>query len=361
MIGISAASVLLLLYYYLFIFIKTSVHKQSYSQQTPACSVIIAARNERVNLENNLPEILGQDYPNFEVVVVNDGSYDGTSDLLKMWSHEYPHLKLVDLQLDERYRRGKKFALTMGIKAASHEQLLFTDADCKPASKHWIKEMMQSKGDKELVLGIAPLKHKVRLWSLMSQYETFHTALQYSSYALKGKPYMGVGRNLSYTKTLFFANKGFATHQHLMSGDDDLFVQEVATPHNVAVCLSKDSFMWSKAPKSFAAYIKQKTRHLSTGKLYKLKFKRLLINYSIAQLVWFFCLIAALLRPELYIVLLPILSLKILVQWIVMGKAALKLQMRSIAYLLPIYDLSYCLYLLIFGAIRPIAKPTQWN
>ncbi len=361
LIGLGSLATLTLLWYYLFFFVKASNHKATQSMSTPACSVIIAAKNERKNLEAHLPLILNQNYPEFEVIVVNDGSYDGSSDLLKVYAQQYGNLKLVDLQLDERYRRGKKFALTMGIKAAQHEHLLFTDADCKPSSKHWIKHMMQAKGENPIVLGIAPLKHKMRLWSLMSQYETFHTALQYISYALRAKTYMGVGRNLSYTKSLFFENKGFASHQHVMSGDDDLFIQEVAKGHNVAVCLHPDSFMWSEAPANFGAYIRQKTRHLSTAKLYKLKFKNLLFNYSLAQLLWTMCAVIGILNPQLYTVLLPILTLKWLFQWIVMGKAALRFQMKSIAYFIPLYDLSYTLYLLFFGAIRPIIKPKKWN
>src|SRR5690606_19848156 len=185
-------------------------------------SVIISARNESGNLQKNLYTILNQSYKNFEVIVVNDCSYDDSEDILKNIKSEFPdRLKIVNLLEDDRYRRGKMFALTMGIKAAQYEHLLFTDADCVPDSSQWINQMQSSFQQKEIVLGYSPyIRHKGLLNAII-RFETFYTALQYFSFALKGYTYMGVGRNLAYTKTLFFKHKGFASHMHILSGDDD--------------------------------------------------------------------------------------------------------------------------------------------
>src|SRR5690606_33347934 len=106
-------------------------------------SVVIAARNEAANLEKNLPRILSQDHPDFEVIVANDCSYDRTEEVLKELQQGNPRLRIVSIPENDKYRHGKKFALTMGIKAASHDTLLFTDADCYPLSPNWIRSMQQ--------------------------------------------------------------------------------------------------------------------------------------------------------------------------------------------------------------------------
>ncbi|MBR9860964.1 glycosyltransferase [bacterium] len=351
---------LVLILYYLLIFTKLASYKPAPDSNCPPVSVIIAAKNERKNLEVFLPKILNQDYPEFEVIVVNDGSFDGTSDLLKEMKLQYSKLRTVDLNLEEQYQKGKKFALTMGIKAAKHEQLLFTDADCDPASEFWIKRMME-RGDRPIVLGYAPHKTKNTPLGAMVFYETFHTALQYLSYALKGMPYMGVGRNLSYPKTLFFKNKGFASHQHLLSGDDDLFIQEVATQDNVAICIEPESFMQSAASKGFGAWVRQKQRHISTSDLYKFKYKFLLGFYSFSHVMFYTTLILNIFFKENWIIAGSILGLKWIIQWIVFYKPSKMLNAKTIGYLLPLYDLYYTFILLILGIVKPFYKNKTWK
>ena len=202
----SISCLLVLLFYYFYFFTQLKITVEPKSEHRPI-SVIIAARNEKKNLEQYLELLLNQDYPEYEIVLINDGSHDGTKAYLKELDEKYPKLKIVTLELDERFKKGKKFALTMGIKASQYEHLLFTDADCWPTSKNWISKMSLSFQDKDIVLGVAPLKVQKSILGSVIKYETFHTALQYITYANRGFAYMGVGRNLAYTKTLFFENK----------------------------------------------------------------------------------------------------------------------------------------------------------
>jgi len=360
--GISVLSLLILLYYYLSIFNKLRRVKLSVKTTDIPVSIVIAAKNEKSNLEQNLPLILNQDYSNFEVVVINDGSFDGTFDFLDSLAKEHKNLSVRHLDINERFQRGKKFALTIGIKLAKHEQLLFTDADCRPNSEHWIKAMMSAKENKEIVLGNAPLTVKANLLGSIIKYETFHTALQYLTYALAGKTYMGVGRNLSYSKSLFFKNKGFASHQHIQSGDDDLFVQETANPTNVAVCVNPDSFMYSQGPQGFKKWLNQKTRHLSTSKAYLGKYKRLLGVYSVFQiLIYITCITSIILQPLYWYIPIAIIGFKWIVQWFVFFKPTRMLDAKKIGYALPYYDVLYTLYLLLFGLIKPFRKQKTWS
>lgn len=357
-----ALSLLILLVYYIYFFANKKTSSNSDYVSTEPVSVLIAARNELHNLTKNLESVLNQKYPKFEVIVINDGSFDGTKEYLKELAISHPNLKVVNLELDERFHRGKKFAITMGIKAATYERLLFTDADCMPASEFWIQKMVNAAKGKEIVLGISPLIVPKNILGSIISYETFHTALQYTTYSIRKKTYMGVGRNLSYTKSLFFKHKGFASHQHIMSGDDDLFVQEAATKDNVALCLDSDAFTYSMSETSLSKWIKQKRRHYSASNLYKSSIKRLLGTYSFAQIIFYllaFCLIF--LNPIYWYIPLGFILLKWAVHWLIMFKSAKQFKANLIGKALPFYDLLYSLYLVLFGILKPFTRMSKWN
>lgn len=269
-------------YYYLFIFIRLITYKHPGQKgNTPPVSVVICARNEADNLSRNLPAFLLQDYPDYEVIVVNDCSTDHTEEVLMNLKTRFQNLRFTTIPQDRKFTHGKKLAVTVGIKSAANELLLFSDADCYPESDQWIRNLASHfSAGKELVLGVGKYQRRKGLMNLLVRYETLFTAMQYISFALKGYPYMGVGRNLAYKKELFFRHKGFASHLKVLSGDDDLFVNEAANSENTAVEFSAESFTISEAPKTPRAWFKQKKRHLSTGKYYKFSSKfRLGLEY----------------------------------------------------------------------------------
>jgi len=249
----------------------------AYSNQKNPVSVIICARNEEENLKKNLPFILEQDYPAFEVIVVNDRSTDGTGDVLADLEKKYPVLKTTAIKLDHKFKHGKKLALTLGIKAASNEWLLLTDADCKPVSNQWISCMQRNfKKDKSIILGYGGYYTRKGLLNLLIRWDTVNIALQYFSLAMIGRPYMGTGRNLAYRKSLFFEKKGFASHSHIISGDDDLFINEAANKKNTGIEFHYDSYTRSEAKSSLRDWFYQKKRHLTTGPHYKTSTKLIL-------------------------------------------------------------------------------------
>jgi biofilm PGA synthesis N-glycosyltransferase PgaC len=270
--GVMASALLVQLIYYLFIYSKIATHTTSKKKNRSLVpvSVIICARNEAENLEKHLPAFLKQDHPDFEVVVVDDCSTDHTEEVLMNMKVHHPNLRYTSIQPDRKFTHGKKLAMTVGIKAAQNEHLLFSDADCYPASEQWASRMAAHfHGDTELVLGVGKYARRRGLLNLLVRYETLFTAMQYIAFAIKRKPIMGVGRNMGYSKSLFFRNKGFASHLKVLSGDDDLFVNEAATTGNTAVETHPDGMTISVPPGKLKEWFKQKKRHLSTGKYYK--------------------------------------------------------------------------------------------
>jgi poly-beta-1,6-N-acetyl-D-glucosamine synthase len=264
------------LYFYWRYFRLAAFHR---TRQKPGfsgpVSVVICARNEYRNLEKNLPLVLEQDYPDFEVVVVDDGSEDESDLLLQGMQSDYPHLKVVRLRENVNFFKGKKLALSVGIKSAQHDHVLLTDADCRPVGPHWITRMADNFGEAvRLVLGYGAYETRPGLLNLLIRFDTFFIALQYFGFSLGGKPYMGVGRNLAYHRALFYQAKGFTSHYKVMSGDDDLFVNQVAAPGNFGVEMHPHSHTVSVPKTSAGDWFRQKRRHMSTGKYYRGSHKR---------------------------------------------------------------------------------------
>jgi glycosyltransferase involved in cell wall biosynthesis len=325
-------------------------------------SVIISARNEANNLPVNLPFILEQNYPDFEVIVVNDCSVDESENILKELGEKYAHLKVVTLSENEKFKTGKKFALTMGIKAAKNEYLLFTDADCKPASPNWITHMAANfDGTAQLVLGYSPYNRRRSFLNAFIRFETIKTAINYLSCALAGNAYMGIGRNMSYTRTLFFKGKGFGSHMHILSGDDDLFVNQNATADNVSIEIHPDAFTFSDAKTSFSAFFKQKRRHMGAGKLYKNRHRRMLSFDALTGFLFYVLLIVCLILDYDPWPALGLFLFRLIAQLFVYYKTFERLDGKYLLWFLPFFDLIYYVYLNIFGLIGTFIKTTQWK
>lgn len=330
--------------------------------QTLPVSVVICARNESRNLQENLPLIMTQDYPDFEVVVVNDCSTDDSSTILNQLENKYPNLKVVTVNEHKRFKTGKKFALTMGIKAAKNEHLLLTDADCKPASSYWIKRMQEKFSDQqEIVLGYSPYQKTGKFLNTFIRFETIKTAINYLSAALNNHPYMGVGRNLAYTKSLFFRSKGFAAHLHLISGDDDLFINQTATAFNTAVQINPEAHTYSETKTNLSDYYRQKRRHMGVGKYYKSR-NRILITLDALSGFLFYTLFTILLflKFELWVVG-GIFIFRLIAQCLIYPKIFKKLDAADLIWWFPVLDLFYYIYLNLFGVVGSVTKNLKWK
>ncbi|MEO0044597.1 MAG: hypothetical protein RL329_4045 [Bacteroidota bacterium] len=288
---IFSVSTLVQLGYWLLLFRKLAFHTESQTvlnlETAPAVSVIVCARNESNHLKNNLYSILNQDYTHFELLVVNDNSTDDSALVLAKLQAQYPQ-KLRILNLTVKKTAGKKGALSEGILAAKNDILLLTDADCTPVSPKWIGTMVRAlTEDKAIVLGYSPYQRVDSWLNLFIRYETLWTAIQYLSCALAGMPYMGVGRNLMYRKNLFIKANGFQAHEQVLSGDDDLFINQVGTAANTTICIQPDAHVLSEPKYNVTDWVKQKSRHFGTGRFYRLKHQFLLGMLTISQFFYF--------------------------------------------------------------------------
>ena len=246
-------------------------------------SVVLCAHNESENLSNYLQALLTQDYPTYEVIVVDDGSEDNTREIVERYMTHDPRVHMTFVPYGARVGSTKKLALTLAAKAAKYDYLLLTDADCVPESNQWIRSMMagftnspkdgltsnSDSGPTSIVLGYGAYFEEKGFINRLVRYDTLFNGLHYLGAALCGHPYMGVGRNLAYRKSLFFESGGFT---HLMTnraGDDDLFVNHVATKQNTSVAVNSEAYTWSLSRKTLKGWWQQKRRHLSVSPNYK--------------------------------------------------------------------------------------------
>jgi len=351
-------------FYYLYFFLRLAMYKPKPKtiSQTHPVSVIVCARDEAANLVKNLPGVLIQQYrTTHEVIVVDDNSFDDTKYLLEEFQKSYKQLHAVQLKQEAKFIPGKKFPLSVGIKTAKYEIVLLTDADCVPASEFWIEKMQETyDADTEIVLGYGAFHKRKGLLNKLIRWETFHTALQYLSYALAGTPYMGVGRNLSYKKSVFFRNKGFTSHNHIPSGDDDLFINKSATRYNTRINIDKDAFTLSSPAKTWGQWIKQKNRHYSTGKYYKTSHKFLLGLYSVTHFLFYPLLVIGLIFYNWQYALI-VFGVRFLIQAIVLYPGMKKLNEKDLYPWFLFIDIWMFFYYLIFVPSIFKKPKKQWK
>ena len=323
-------------------------------------SVIICAKNEAENLKKNLPHILNQNYRFYEIIVVNDNSSDETEEVLLHFKSKTRILRIINLKNDSP--PGKKSVLTRGITAANHDVLLLTDADCRPESPNWIFQMQATIVDEAVIgLGFSPYLEDKGLLNKFIRFETAYTATQYLSFALAGSPYMGVGRNLIYKKSLFLRYNGFRRHAHIASGDDDLFVNDAATGNNTRIIISPGSFVHSNPKTTWKGYYHQKSRHFTTGSAYKLKHQLLLGLLSASHVFHYIFGMILLFDPSIRYYVIEIYLVRILVVSFICSRNFKLLNQELLIPWAPVLDAVYVLFYLIFAPVLLIGKKEKWK
>lgn len=352
------------LFWVFFFYSRIAFHKEKpiIEETLPPVSVIICARNEEDNLFELLPNILEQNYPAFEVIVVNHQSIDNTFGILKAFEKQYSHLKIINIEKNNHLSKGKKLPLSIGIKGAKHEHLIMTDADCKPSSSNWLRTMAgRFKEKKEIVLGYGPHTTVPGLLNRFIRVDTTFIALNYLSYAKSGVPYMGVGRNLAYTRKVFLDNKGFKSHYSISSGDDDLFIQEVAKNKNYAISLNNDGFCYSDGQNTWKKLIEQKSRHYTTSERYPL-FKKLLLGiYPLSLLLLIISLVTLINIGAMTWISIGILVLLMISKWLILGLSFNKLAQKSFIWSVLLWDLIYVIITPIIFYTSEKSTGSKWK
>ncbi|MGA9637681.1 glycosyltransferase [Flavobacterium sp.] len=352
------------LVYYLGIFRAFAFAKtQKITPKRIPVSVIVCAKNEEENVRKFIPLLAQQNYPDFEIVLIDDASSDNTLEIFEEFEKQYANIRLVKVQNNEAFWGNKKYALTLGIKAAKKDYLLFTDADCYPTTKDWLTAMTsQFTLHKTIVLGYGGYeKISKSFLNKLIRYETVLTAMQYLSWAKTGNPYMGVGRNLAYKKDEFFNVNGFISHIQVRSGDDDLFINEAANSSNTTIAYTPESFTYSEPKTSYSDWFKQKRRHVATAQHYKTLDKIQLAIFYSSQLLFILLAILLLSLQFQWIIVVSLIAVRYLASWTVVGFTAGKLKEKDIKFWFPIVEFSLILSQIYIFIANIFSKPVNWK
>ena len=361
LITITAALAIHLLYQAFFFIGLTRIKPGNIQNDLPRVSIVVAARNEFQNLQRLVPALLEQEYHEFEIVIVNDRSDDESFDYL-MELDKNPKIKVVFIDHLPDHVNSKKYALTLGIKAAKNDILLLTDADCVPSSREWIKGMASGYGKQtKIVVGFSPYEHDNGLLNSFIRFETHLTGMLYLSTAANKKPYMGVGRNLSYRKAFFLANKGFNGFLEVTGGDDDLFVNKSANSSNTSIALSPDHTTISLPKKTWEGYINQKIRHMSVGKYYQTIDKMFLGLFSFSHISsWIWVVIALIfnLYPLIFALVFVLSYILFILNFGILNK---KSGSRFSLLAVPFIDVMFGFFYIFVGIRTVLTKKVEWK
>lgn len=341
-----------------------SISKKRFDQAVTLkpISIIVCAHDEEQNLRELVPALLKQYHPEFEVIVVNDRSNDGTFDWLLEETKKEPKLKMVNIDCTPAHVNGKKYAITLGIKAARYDWVLLTDADCRPNNEQWIRSVSERcHEDKDFVLGYSAYEKRPGFLNLFIRFETLFTAIQYMGYALAGNPYMGVGRNLAYRKSVFLENKGFSNFLSITGGDDDLFVNQHAITKNTTVVLGSDALVYSIPKTTWKEFYRQKVRHLSVGKKYRVKHQLLLALFFLTHMLTWFAGIPLLILSTGLIWVACALVFRILLFSITVHQAAERFGQKFEWGAVVLLDFLFVIYYLSTAPVAFLTKKIRWK
>ncbi|MCB0476797.1 MAG: glycosyltransferase [Crocinitomicaceae bacterium] len=326
----------------------------------PPISVIIAARNEDENLDTFLPKILKQKYPEFEVIVVNHQSVDYTKMIVGELEKKYSNLRMITIERSPHLKVGKKLPLTVGVKGAKYENLIFTDADCEPASENWLKLMARNFNQKEIVLGYGPYKKQKGFLNKLIRFDTVSSAINYLGLAKAGICYMAVGRNMGYTKDLFFEVGGFKNHYNLISGDDDLFIQEAAKNRNFAVELNPESFVYSEPKKTWIDWLNQKRRHFTTAPEYKSSHKRWIGLKPLSLLIFYITFTFLIISSPFAFFILAIFGFRLIISWILNGMLFARFKSEDLIIFFPFMELIHLVVIPTIYYTNDVKRKGKW-
>ncbi len=335
-------------------------YKKTVNPTPPPFSIIIAAKDELLNLKELMPIIQAQQYSDFEIIVALDRCSDQSQEFLSNLKAQTPKLTIIEISETPEGYSGKKYALTQAIRAANNEWLLFTDADCRPATHHWIQSFSDAiTGNTDILIGVSPFIPKPTLLNQFIQYETTYTAMKYISATLIKKPYMAVGRNLAYKKSLFLSTNGFSPYEAIEGGDDDLFIQKCGNGTNTGVVIEKNGIVYSEAKHNFKEYLTQKTRHLHVGKFYKNK--NVHVYWTVLHGMLWLCFIYLILAQSINIGVISTLILLIVSKGLIFIVSSRKMGYNYNPLFLPISDLIYGVLYPFVGIRALLLRKVKWK
>ena len=345
-------------------FHHSPIESQPHEEDLPSVSIVLTAHNESEALKKSLPYLLEQDYPNYEVVVVDYCSHDDTTFVLQVCAENYSTLRVVHFQEDVNMFQGRKYPLSIGIRSAKNDIILLTEPGCVPQSFQWVRQMARPfiNAQTKIVLGHCAYEQPASFIESLAQYDNSASCARWIAAAIHHHPYTGTGRNLAYRRQFFFDNGAFIRHYSEPNGADDLFVNQNCTRSNTAVNIQPEAYVSTQAPSSRRAWRDIRTERFSTKKYYALSLKLRLALHPFALVLFYLSAIAILIfaMPLWYI---PVAFIVILWAWNITTAYVLNKQIdiRKLRWLSPLLEIYFSLKNTISCLRALLSKKTSWR
>lgn len=289
---LAAWVVVAVVYVWLKIYDYNSIHKARKTADStpeehivgraPSISVVIALNGQRNVLADTLPAILNQEYPNFEVVVVDDGLSEEHAVTLQQLQQQYRNLRVSELPKTTLYISRKKLAITLGVRAAKGEWIVLTEPDSTPNSAHWLMNMASKmNADKDLVIGYSNYEDDGSPFSRRIRFERFMLESVYVRAVLRGRPLGGDGCNMAFRRDMFLAQKGFSGNVSLLRGEDVFLVDAFSREDNVAFLYDKVAAVTQKVG-SKKSWKNEKISRMQAFRSLKRQSRRQLRRYDLS-------------------------------------------------------------------------------
>jgi glycosyltransferase involved in cell wall biosynthesis len=356
-LAVMAVSFLIQLYYYLFIFRKAGLKqwKNILEHIEEPVSIIVCVKDESVNLSKILPLLLEQDYPEYEVIVVNDNSSDDSEEVLKLAKNRYPHLQIRNLVANNSVY-GKSIVLGVGIKAAKYNRLIITDAACRPAAG-WLKAV--STGfDSDIVTAYIRYISVGKFVRIANYYESLFRL----GYALNMKPYTASGENESFRKELFFT-KGFNPLLRKPEKVEQVFFNSVMNRKNTAVVLLPDAIVESEKILSFGNWCIESSIGLFSKRLFRRGVRHVKLPEIVSRTLFYLSFIAAIIVTVnviwLWTSIVGVFLLRLIIQMFVFTSTQKQLGEKKLilhTFLWDFYSVVVYLYILLLFRHRKAIK-----
>ena len=370
LIVLAVAFVFLMLYYG-FVVMRVGLYKNKKipkaadisDDDLPSVSVVLTAHNETNYLKENLVYLLEQDYPNFEVVVVDYTSSDDTQFVLRVCSENYPNLKPITFSKDVNMFSGKKYPLSIGIRSAKNDVILLTEPDCLPKSFNWIRNMMAGyTTGADIVVGYSGVKQEPGLLNNLIQYDNLTATASCLGMLIMGNPYTASGHNLSYRRDFFFDHGAFINHYKEPEGADDMFVNQNATKQNTVMVLEPDAFVMCEPRATYEMWKLQRKARYSTKKYYSCKDKTLLSLPYIAVTLFYAAVVLLLVAGTFpWEIVAAIVTIKLAWQIITFSRLSKRFDVKGVTFWSPLYELYFLLANTILYVTTLHHKKRKWK
>jgi cellulose synthase/poly-beta-1,6-N-acetylglucosamine synthase-like glycosyltransferase len=327
----------------------------------PGISIVIAAKDEAHNLDGLLQALLNQDFVGkYEIILVLDRCEDDSALISARYAEISPLIHRIEIKETPEGWTGKKWALEKGIAAAQFDRIALTDADCIPESG-WLQGISdQLDQGNELVLGVGLYRRTSGILNAFVRFETHLTAMQYTGFARLGMPYMGVGRNMAYTRGFFQRAGGFSAIAHRLSGDDDLLVNHFARADKTATLTASGTRTFSTAPPTFKAWWRQKIRHLSAGTGYRLATQFILSLLPALQAIFYLSLVGVLCSEQPLVLIGGIYAGRTVLAGLFWNSEKGFRMQIDLLMVFPLLDVAYLLYNLVMVPASLLLTP-KWK